>query len=38
MPRFSQEIEYSEKYQDELFEYRHVFLPKHIFKNQLKPK
>ena len=32
MPHFPDEIEYSEKYQDEDFEYRHVLLPKHIFK------
>mmetsp|Transcript_98971 Transcript_98971/g.319152 ORF Transcript_98971/g.319152 Transcript_98971/m.319152 type:complete len:105 (+) Transcript_98971:83-397(+) len=28
MPRFPPEIEYSEKYADGLFEYRHVILPK----------
>lgn len=32
MPHFPDEIEYSEKYQDENFEYRHVLLPKHIHK------
>lgn len=32
MPHFPDEIEYSEKYQDDLFEYRHVLLPKHIYK------
>lgn len=32
MPHFPDEIEYSEKYQDDLFEYRHVLLPKHIHK------
>jgi cyclin-dependent kinase regulatory subunit CKS1 len=32
MPHFPDEIEYSEKYQDDLFEYRHVLLPKHVYK------
>ena len=32
MPHFPDEIEYSEKYEDESYEYRHVLLPKHIFK------
>ena len=32
MPHFPDEIEYSEKYQDDLFEYRHVLLPKNIYK------
>jgi cyclin-dependent kinase regulatory subunit CKS1 len=32
MPHFPEEIEYSEKYEDDLFEYRHVMLPKAIFK------
>lgn len=32
MPHFPDEIEYSEKYEDDLFEYRHVLLPKHIYK------
>lgn len=32
MPHFPDEIEYSEKYQDDKFEYRHVLLPKDIFK------
>lgn len=32
MPHFPDEIEYSEKYNDDEFEYRHVLLPKHIFK------
>ena len=29
----SQDIEYSEKYFDDDFEYRHVILPKHVSKN-----
>ena len=32
MPHFPDEIEYSEKYQDDMYEYRHVLLPKHIYK------
>ena len=32
MPHFPEEIEYSEKYYDDVYEYRHVFLPKQIFK------
>jgi cyclin-dependent kinase regulatory subunit CKS1 len=32
MPHFPDEIEYSEKYQDDYFEYRHVLLPKALFK------
>jgi len=31
MPCFPTEIEYSEKYADDTFEYRHVKLPKMIF-------
>ena len=33
MPHYPTEIEYSEKYQDDEFEYRHVMLPKEIFKS-----
>ena len=32
MPHFPDEIEYSEKYQDDTYEYRHVLLPKAIYK------
>ncbi len=32
MPHFPEEIEYSEKYQDDYYEYRHVLLPKNNFK------
>ena len=32
MPHFPDEIEYSEKYEDDEYEYRHVLLPKQIFK------
>ena len=33
MPHFPDEIEYSEKYQDDEYEYRHVLLPKAIYRN-----
>ena len=32
MPHFPEEIEYSEKYFDDVYEYRHVLLPKEIYK------
>ena len=32
MPHFPDEIEYSEKYTDELYEYRHVLLTKDVYK------
>lgn len=32
MPHFPDEIEYSEKYNDDEFEYRHVLLPKNIYR------
>mmetsp|Transcript_15621 Transcript_15621/g.28415 ORF Transcript_15621/g.28415 Transcript_15621/m.28415 type:complete len:91 (+) Transcript_15621:4414-4686(+) len=32
MPHFPSEIEYSEKYEDEIHEYRHVHLPRQIYK------
>ncbi len=38
MPHFPDEIEYSEKYQDDAYEYRHVLLPKHIFKKMPRAK
>ena len=38
MPHYPDEIEYSEKYSDDEFEYRHVLLPKHIFKRIGKGK
>ena len=31
-PLFPDEIEYSDKYTDDVYEYRHVLLPKHIYK------
>jgi cyclin-dependent kinase regulatory subunit CKS1 len=32
MPHYPNEIEYSEKYTDSYYEYRHVVLPKEIYK------
>ena len=32
MPHFPDEIEYSEKYQDDEYEYRHVLLPRATYK------
>ncbi|CAD7935332.1 unnamed protein product [Amoebophrya sp. A25] len=32
MPHYPDEIEYSEKYMDDTYEYRHVILPKHVAK------
>ena len=32
MPHYPDEIEYSEKYNDDIYEYRHVLLPKNVFK------
>ena len=32
MPHYPSEIEYSDKYYDECYEYRHVILPKEIMK------
>lgn len=38
MPHYPDEIEYSDKYCDELYEYRHVLLPKDIYKKLPKNK
>jgi cyclin-dependent kinase regulatory subunit CKS1 len=38
MPHYPDEIEYSEKYCDSLYEYRHVILPKDLFKKITKGK
>lgn len=38
MPHYPEEIEYSDKYSDDLFEYRHVILPKDLFKKIPKNK
>jgi cyclin-dependent kinase regulatory subunit CKS1 len=35
---YPDEIEYSDKYEDESFEYRHVFLPIEIFQKLPKDK
>lgn len=32
MPHFPDEIEYSDKYADDIYEYRHVLLTKQIYK------
>ena len=34
MPHYPDEIDYSQKYYDDLYEYRHVILTKTIFKNK----
>jgi len=31
MPHYPKEIEYSDKYADECYEYRHVILPKSVY-------
>ena len=36
MPHYPDEIEYSDKYVDELYEYRHVILPKRVAKDMFK--
>lgn len=38
MPHFPDEIEYSDKYLDDDYEYRHVLLPKNIFKKAPRGK
>jgi len=38
MPHFPDVIEYSEKYEDDTYEYRHVILPKEIYKRLPKGK
>ncbi len=38
MPHYPEEIEYSDKYSDELYEYRHVILPKEVYKKIPKNK
>ena len=32
MPHYPKEIEYSDKYYDDYYEYRHVMLPKEVFR------
>jgi len=36
MPHFPDEIEYSDKYSDDTYEYRHVLLPKETFRKMPK--
>ena len=38
MPHFPDEIEYSEKYYDEIYEYRHVLLPKEVYRKMPKSR
>ncbi len=38
MPHYPDEIEYSEKYNDDVYEYRHVLLPKNIYKTAPKSR
>ncbi len=38
MPHYPEEIEYSEKYFDDVYEYRHVLLPKNIYKTLPKAR
>jgi hypothetical protein len=38
MPHYPDEIEYSDKYFDDFYEYRHVLLPKNTFKKIQKGK
>lgn len=38
MPHYPDEIDYSDKYCDDLYEYRHVQLPKNVFKAMPKGK
>ena len=37
MPHFPEELDYSDKYHDDLFEYRHIALPEHLY-NKIKHK
>ena len=36
MPIYPEEIEYSDKYVDDIYEYRHVLLPKRIMKDMYR--
>ena len=36
MPHYPDEIEYSDKYVDDVYEYRHVILPKRVAKEMFK--
>ena len=36
MPHYPEEIEYSDKYMDDVYEYRHVIMPKRVMKDMLR--
>ena len=36
MPHYPEEVEYSEKYCDDVYEYRHVILPKRVLKEMMR--
>jgi cyclin-dependent kinase regulatory subunit CKS1 len=38
MPHYPSEIEYSDKYCDDYYEYRHVMLPKEVYKKMPRSK
>ena len=38
MPHYPKEIEYSEKYEDDVYEYKHVLLPETTFRTITKGK
>ena len=36
MPHYPEEIEYSDKYMDDSYEYRHVIMPKRVMKDMMR--
>ena len=36
MPHYPEEVEYSDKYTDDYYEYRHVILPRDIYKKMAR--
>ena len=38
MPHYPKEIEYSEKYEDDIYEYKHVLLPENLFRTMARGK
>jgi cyclin-dependent kinase regulatory subunit CKS1 len=36
IPHYPEDIEYSEKYADDVYEYRHVILPKRVLKDMMR--
>jgi len=38
MPHYPKEIEYSEKYEDDIYEYKHVLLPENTFRGIIRGK